>query len=94
MVALVFALNAIASMAPPGDLGPLEVLGFVAAFAIAMPVVGILRMLLLVHPLMREDCQHDRRHRRRRLRIHHTEPAVLAAPAAKGSPTCSTWVAI
>ena len=54
MVALVFALNAIASMAPPGDLGPLEVLGFVAAFAIAMPVVGILRMLLLVHPLMRE----------------------------------------
>ena len=54
MIALIMAINAIATTAPPGDLGPLEVLGFVAAFAIAIPVVGVLRMLLLVHPLMRE----------------------------------------
>jgi len=54
MIALILCINAIAATAPPGDLGLQEVLGFVAAFAIAIPVVGVLRMLLLVHPLMRE----------------------------------------
>ena len=54
MIALILCINAIAATAPPGDLGPPQVLGFVAALAIAIPVAGVLRMLLLVHPLMRE----------------------------------------
>ena len=53
MACLALGLFKLAANAPPGDPGPVVVLGYVVAFAIAMPVIGALRMLFLVHPLMR-----------------------------------------
>ena len=38
----------------PGELGPVEMVGYVVAFAIIFPVIGVLRMLFLIHPLFRE----------------------------------------
>ena len=60
MVATVFLFPALtASMESaanvlPGELGPVEMVGYVVAFAIIFPIIGVLRMLLLVHPLCRE----------------------------------------
>ena len=54
MACLGLGLYTIAANAPPGDPGPTVMLGYVVAFAIAMPVIGALRMLFLVHPLVRE----------------------------------------
>ena len=54
MACLGLGLYTLAANAPPGDPGPMVVLGYVVAFAIALPVVAALRMLFLVHPLVRE----------------------------------------
>lgn len=37
----------------PGELGPAEMAGYVVAFAIVFPIIGVLRMLFLIHPLFR-----------------------------------------
>ena len=54
MACLGLGLYALAVNAPPGDPGPTLLLGYVVAFAIALPVIGALRMLFLVHPMVRE----------------------------------------
>ena len=51
--ALTAAMESVANVLP-GELGPVEMAGYVVAFAIIFPVIGVLRMLLLVHPLFRE----------------------------------------
>ena len=54
MACLGLGLYTLAANAPPGDPGSMVVLGYVVAFAIALPVISALRMLFLVHPLVRE----------------------------------------
>ena len=51
--ALTAAMESVAN-GLPGELGPVEMVGYAVAFAIIFPVIGVLRMLLLVHPLFRE----------------------------------------
>ena len=53
MACLALGVFKLAANAPLDDPGPVVVLGYVVAFAIAMPVIAALRMLFLVHPLMR-----------------------------------------
>ena len=54
MTCLGLSLYTLAANAPPGDPGPTVLLGYVVAFAIALPVISALRMLFLVHPVVRE----------------------------------------
>ena len=51
--ALTAAMESAANVLP-GEMGPVEMVGYVVAFAIIFPVIGVLRMLFLVHPLFRE----------------------------------------